>query len=231
MADLVKLEDRAGVRMFERGFRARSWANYLLLPTSNSLWNAVNSEVKKQTVEAVDEFGGQFSWREFWWAVREPSASYDWSMHCNWEPQLVLPQVVSLHRTYLEFTGGAHGNSGFGALNAVANGSSLREVALADLFHPDTAWRVVLAAHAAEQINRQKRARWGGDFTEELAVTVAPHEMEDAVFTLTAEGIRLWFAPYEKGAYAEGSFDPLVPYDAIVHLLDTNGPARWLPTW
>lgn len=225
----IELHDRSGVRAFNRGFRTRGKATFPELPHTNAFWAAINVEMEKQSRDSLDQFIGQESWKEFWWSIKEPSAMNDWSMDAEWHAEFVSPNLVSLIVSYHDYTGGAHGNTGFGALTAVSSGGSFREVKLPEFFPADVGWREVLAATAEREINKQKRANWGADFSEDAAASVKPEEMDDAVFTVSTNGFKLWFAPYEKGAYAEGSFEPVIPYDLIVKTLDTNGPARWLP--
>ncbi|MBI1176597.1 DUF3298 domain-containing protein [bacterium] len=225
----IELHDRSGVRAFNRGFRTRGKASFPTLPATNAFWTTINAEMEKQCRDSLDQFIGQESWKEFWWSVKEPSAMNDWSMDAQWHAEFVSLNLVSLIASYHDYTGGAHGNTGFGALTAVSSGAEFREVKLPELFIVDVGWREVLAATAEREINKRKRENWGADFSDDAAATVKAEELDDAVFTVTLDGLKIWFAPYEKGAYAEGSFEPVIPYDLIVKMLDTNGPAKWLP--
>jgi hypothetical protein len=227
--DLLELRVGSGFRAFNRGFRTDSEATFPRLPETNAFWATVNRHVREQTRESIRNFSDQPSWREFWSSVKEPSAMNAWEMKAQWDAEFVSPQLVSLIASYWEYTGGAHGNTGFGALNVVPDGPSFRELKLAEFFGPDTNWPAVIAAKLEQQINQRKRENWGDNFSEDLAAKVVPGEIADAVFTITPGGFKFWFAPYEKGAYAEGVFEPLIPYSELVSLLGTNEPARWLP--
>lgn len=226
----IELRKRSGVRLFGRGFRTYGQGLVPRLPTTNAFWAAIDSDIARQTEDALEEFNDQLSWSAVWQSVKETSArTYEWSMEATWRTEFVSPRFVSLVATYWEDTGGAHGNTGYGALNAVPDGTSFREVKLPDLFLADVGWRDVLAGAAEREINREKGIRFGNAFSEDLSASVKPDEMNDAVFSATSAGLKIWFAPYEKGAYAEGSFEPVIPYGLFVKMLNTNGPAKWLP--
>jgi len=228
-ADGIRLRDRAGFRAFNRGLRTRSETWFPRLPSTNAFWSAINQQVLGQSRQVMEEFTRQVTWSALAQALREPSAMNDWEMKARWEVEYLSPQLASLVAEHWEYTGGAHGNTGFGAMNTLPEDGTLREILLSEFFLPDTDWRDRLSARLTQLINRQKQETWGDEFSDDLAATVEAEEMQDAVYSITPEGFRFWFAPYEKGAFAEGSFRPLIPYGEIISLLDTNGPARWLP--
>ena len=61
-----------------------------------------------------------------------------------------------------------------------------------------------------------------GDHGAGEAVEVQPAQVEHAVFTVTAEGARLWFDPNEVGPYSEGTVDVSIPWEALAPWLSAG---------
>ncbi|RMI04740.1 MAG: DUF3298/DUF4163 domain-containing protein [Calditrichaeota bacterium] len=142
-----------------------------------------------------------------------------WYLSYECEIRYYSPNLVSMLITEHTFTGGAHGNVEFSALNRVWQNDAWKELRLGDLFRQNSGWAIRLGDLVLEDLRRQQAA-WVMDGTvHQLA------EKDLGVFTITPRGIEFAFAPYLMGPYAQGVFFVTVPYADVRDLLNPRGVA------
>ena len=124
------------------------------------------------------------------------------------------------------YTGGAHGNTFFHAVNRdLRTGAA---ISLGDLFRPDAPWADSLSAHARRALYA-KLFENDPDATPASAAETFYKEgfdaaaMGHATFTLSADALTVHFVPYEVAYYAFGTTDVSVAYADLAPMLRRDG--------
>lgn len=115
------------------------------------------------------------------------------------------------------YTGGAHPNTYFGSQLLEVRPSGVTELKVADLFRSDSTWLRRLTPLVLEKLAAQGAA-W---VTQGDVSTLTVNDL--SVFTLAADGLTFYFAPYAMGPYVQGSFEVTIPYDQLLGLAPAGG--------
>lgn len=172
-------------------------------------------------VNALLEAGGRSRLDDFVSEGRRFDASgmlgWGWEMHEYVTLEGAARSYLSLLSHTNLFTGGAHPNSFFSSYLLEVRPSGVTELTVQDLFRTDSTWLKRLTPLILEDLALQG-ASWvtQGDVTE-LTVN------DLSVFTLSADGLTFYFAPYAMGPYVEGSFEVTVPYELLIGLAPAGG--------
>lgn len=228
---VLKNKRVSNVKTFGLGHRIRAKAMVDQLPETNRFWMAVNEHLKFCGAEQVTEFCPSTPLRTLWSAFRYRDIPVDYHLTSEWQVQLATPDVVSVLNEIADYTGGAHGGMEIQTWNAIRTHSGWRELTLKELFKTNSNWQPELAKRVTTSLNRDRRERYFGDqeTTEELEILeISAEELDNQMFTLCPEGIQFWYAPYEVGSWAEGTYNPMVSYLELESLLDEHGPAKGL---
>ena len=134
----------------------------------------------------------------------------------EWQVVANLPDWLSLSANYWEYTGGAHGNSWFGALLWDKQAGEPREPL--SLFTSPEALEAVVQGEFCDLLDRQREEKRGQPVTRD------PQDWASACIGLDAATVilgstnrrtfdRIGFlvAPYNAGPYAEGSYEVTLP--------------------
>ena len=100
-----------------------------------------------------------------------------------------------------------------------------RAVELAEIFRPDADPLPILSRYAIAAIEKSL-----GEFAENAWVAhgAGPDAANYGSWTLTPEGLRVVFDPYQVAPYAAGTQEVVVPWSALAWILDPAGPAARL---
>lgn len=221
------------------GFKAFRWGHHYhaqaivdQLPETNHFWIAVNHHLKTLGAGQVADFCPSMSLQSLWNAIQNRAIPINYDLTTKWEIQLATPQIVSVLNWITDYTGGAHGGMEIQTWNALRTDLGWRELTLSELFKTNSNWQPELAKQVTKSLNLERRNRLFdteaplGEFEE---IVILAEDLEQRSFTLGPEGIQFWYAPYEVGSWAEGSYEPIVPYLEINSLLDEQGPTKGLP--
>jgi hypothetical protein len=124
--------------------------------------------------------------------------------------------LVSMQILTDEFTGGAHPNQGFYTLTYDLKAG--REVRLADLFKPGTAYLRTIANYCAKDLQSRKDPDSGENrqlATDIFADGVKPTADNFQNWAVTKKGLLILFPPYQVASYADGPQNVIVPYSAL----------------
>ena len=145
---------------------------------------------------------------------------YPFSQATKWTVVTELPGWLSLKRDYYEFTGGAHGNYGTGAL--LWDKGTNRQLQAIDLFVSKAAFDAALRERFCNALDKEREKRRGapvnrgdGGFDDCLApsyVTVLLGSSNRQQFNR----IGLIADPYAAGPYVEGSYEITLPVTQAV---------------
>jgi hypothetical protein len=138
----------------------------------------------------------------------------------TWRVTADTPDLLGLAREESFYSGGAHPNSKLSGM--IVSKREKRAVPLTDLLQPSGYSRLDQAL--CEAIKAAKRDRTGdetisGEFqgcpaARQSQATLAPSDQSGK-----AAGLLFLYGPYELGAYAEGSYEVVVPADAFADAL------------
>lgn len=141
------------------------------------------------------------------------------SFQRTWRVEGTAGGLLSLSSETYRFTGGAHGNTEFGAL--LWDRTRRREMPLAGLFREPKAAMARLAGLFCPALDRERLKRRGeptppdalfGDCPPLTNLALAPTAPKGGRFT----AIRVLIGPYQAGPYAEGSYELVLPLDPVL---------------
>ncbi len=216
-AELSVLRRKRGWTVGEFGSSRMFEARLPILLERQPWHKSMNSLLRAHDVSAANEFCSM-TWEDLWNSIRQPSHGNQWTsgisrhiIHHNARVCSVLEQVY-------EYTGGAHGNVILRGWNFLSDGDEARALSLPQLFREASPWEERLADLCKADLRRQGASMFtaaGGGI--EPQAKLEPGDL--SVFTLSPAGLRIHFAPYEVGSWAEGTYSVLLPYDKIEPLL------------
>jgi hypothetical protein len=117
--------------------------------------------------------------------------------------------LISICSEAYEYTGGAHGNTGYNAILYTWRNNQLVELHAKDFLQPDS--RDSLNALLLADLQRQKAAN---------AKDVVSIKTSDLVINPTSEGLLFTFGPYEVDCYAAGTFSVVLPYKSLTDIIN-----------
>jgi len=171
-------------------------------------WQQINREVQEGARRPLERFV-----REGQALVTAGELNHFWTRYETLELKRLTLRTLSLLGTVSVYTGGAHPNTHFRALNFVREGGTVRRLALGDLFKPGTPFVRVLSEYVLADL-REQEAAWVADGS-----IPALRAEELGAFTLSGRGLEFAFAPYAVGPYAQGAFVVTVPYARLAGML------------
>jgi Deacetylase PdaC/Protein of unknown function (DUF3298) len=143
-----------------------------------------------------------------------------WTLIVNHEIKYASKGFISILVPIYTYTGGAHGNTGFDALNYLKEGEGVRRLELRGVFTENADLKPVLATVTEELEAKQ------ASFIVDGSVTLTEQDL--SVFTLSPKGITFHFAPYGVASYAEGIFEITVPLEGLEGVLQPEIVAEFL---
>lgn len=157
---------------------------------------------------------------------------YDFRSHSlsvNWQVALYTFRFLSLIRYDWTYQGGAHGNTMHESL--LFDRETRRVIGFADLFGgSEREARAALRKFVVADLLNQKANRDGkpvDGYQDSFVANGVTGRFRN--FTLDpsdvrgrAAGLRIWYAPYDVGAYVEGSFEVFVPHAEFSRFLTSE---------
>jgi len=173
------------------------------------------AELAEQSAEARDEA------RDNGFPYNKHSYSAEWKVVAN------LPDWLSLSSEIATYSGGAHGNYGYGSL--VWNKQDKRAIKALDMFTSAAALDEALHDRLCAALNAERAKRRGPD-TPEMGVDEFEQcvPVSDATVLVGSAGkkrfdrVGVIYGPYAAGPYAEGSYEFTLPVTKAV--LETVKP-------
>lgn len=145
--------------------------------------------------------------------------AYSWSQ--TWQVVTDLPGWLSLSTTYWSYSGGAHGNTWFGAMLYDKRAKTPRDPLT--LFTSKAALSKAIRAPFCAALNRQRAEKRGAaikpgstDMFDDCIDPVGQTVLLGSQSRRAFDRIGILVAPYEAGPYAEGTYEVTVPVTAAV---------------
>jgi hypothetical protein len=219
VADGLALRLRAGLRIGRFGGTKEFHGHFPRLVGSSPLHAKVNDWLHDWCRASAEEFTSAIG-SHVVDGVRSPGTVWSWARHWRCELMHVSDSAVSVLIDVYEFSGGAHGNTAFRSLNAIATDAGPRAFTLGDLFRPQSQWQVRLSALCVADLHQQGAS----SVTSNPSFTLKADSLQ--AFTVSPAGIAIHFEPYAVGSYAEGAFTVRIPWESMREFLNPDGPAR-----
>ena len=221
-AALERRRDTTRLRFRDYGIAKSATAAWPRFLAPDPFSQAVNGWLEHEADSRMSPFLS-WSWEEIKeiWSWPERGASGEYHQDCRWDVVWRTNKLVSLlefHDTYL---GGAHGIHGYRGANFQWASGRLQELQLADFFRPESGWLRHVEGLVVADLRRQQASWYEESATNALA---------ERTFTFNAQGLQVYYDPYEVGSYAEGTYTVHLPWDRLVPFLPTNGLVRLRPT-
>jgi len=149
---------------------------------------------------------------------------YEYRAHSfgnSWKRVAHTPRFLSLSSEITTFSGGAHGNMGFGSL--LWDRKAGKRLAVLDVFTSKAAFSVAISKPFCDQLNRQRAKKRGQDYSKssisEFDACINPARSTVILGSSDkkrVDKIGILIAPYEAGPYAEGSYEVTLPVTAAL---------------
>ncbi|HEY3416351.1 MAG TPA: DUF3298 domain-containing protein [Armatimonadota bacterium] len=150
--------------------------------------------------------------------ARDPKGAPGWSQDFRYSISYYADDLLSMLVTDDEYSGGAHGNTGYRGEQYVVNNGIIRLFTLDEIFKPKSDYISALSKHLVAELRRQD-AGWIAD------KTVTNFKANDLrIFTFTPKTLNFVFPPYAVGPYSQGSFFAPIPFKALEGHLNNQGP-------
>lgn len=140
-----------------------------------------------------------------------------WFMDGKIEVVVQQPTYLSALVTYVNYEGGAHPNSNFTYLNYAP--STHKEIVLEDLISPDAMPKLTAVA---EEIFRKNEKLSPTQSLKDSYFFEHDKFSLNQNFTITKEGLKFLYNPYEIKAYAYGITELLIPFAALKDIAKPN---------
>jgi hypothetical protein len=142
---------------------------------------------------------------------RDNELFHAWTIYVDHDITYASERLLSMLVTAESYTGGAHGNIGFGNSTFLKEADGVRELGLRDLFVEDADLKNVLEL-LTDDLTQQ-------DATFIVDGSTILDEDTISVFTLSPKGITFHFAPYVVGPYAQGPLESTVAFEDVKDIL------------
>jgi hypothetical protein len=175
--------------------------------------SAANAAITARVEALLDEFRAEY--QAFLADGGGVHPGPPWSLKLGFEPVYTTPGFHSLGLTLYHYTGGAHGGEERFAL--VLARPDAEPVPPAGLFRDGSDWLQVLSDRCYRDLADREPFEPGDAW---LRQGTAPEPDNYQVLLPRPNGLEVHFGQYQVGPYAIGSFDVLVPYEALAPVLN-----------
>jgi hypothetical protein len=211
----IEAGESAGIGLAGR-FSERTMNFPVLLPADAAWPAAVNAALVTDLRASRDAFADDYlrSWLPAYLpeaaAAADDSPSWEYAQEIGVELVDYSPNMASFLVTHYQYTGGAHGNTNFTAVNLHRDGDAAKPLDFAALFADPAAGVQAISEHCIAELKKDENAMWV------VQGTVATFKAEElGAFTVSRGGLTVHFAPYAVGPYSSGAFQVAVPWDIV----------------
>lgn len=208
----VRLDRIAKLKVFER--RTSQYESVHSVPSFTAgtpFYAAINERMAREAEDQVKAGARELA------KLGEHDAAMPYAIETTYEILHADESLVSLLGHRFEFTGGAHGNSGFSSTVYLWRKNKLVRAKARDIFAPG-------AAKALRGIVIKDLKRQGASWPDDIKFA----DLDQVNWNPTSRGLVFTFSPYEAGSFAEGRYTVLIPYAEIKGLMAMESPVQRL---
>ncbi len=176
----------------------------------------LNREIKELMLGEVNDFKKNAGERDASLPPEMQQSSFDAGYSIAYQS----PDLISISfgiSTY--YAGAAHPNHHTLVLNYDLKAD--RTLTLADLFNAGSGYMQAISAYTIKDLKKQLSPSPDTEWIERGA---GPSSENYKSWTITPQGLSIFFDPYQVASYAEGSHVVVVPYAALGNVINMNGP-------
>lgn len=175
--------------------------------------SAQAGEFNKAVKSRVDEFVGDF--RKILSEMTDEDRSFlpegvNYTLDVGYSIDYAGADIISVSFGESTYTGGAHPNHWTSTLNFDMKGGKV--ITLESLFKPGSNYLKVISDYCVKDIIKQQEndadAEWIGN-------GAGPKAENFKAWTITKDGLKFYFDPYQVGPYSSGGFEVTMPYSKI----------------
>ncbi len=219
MAHARRLEIKHGFRLLNRGTSAEFSTEYPQFHSTNRFTQALNRFIEQKALAilhaAETNIWSPPEWREeLRQAWAGPQYTSKWNCWQKWRIIHVSSNLTSLIMEYYDYTGGAHGMYSVTTWNLAWDGHRIHELDIHELFKAGAAWQPLLVRLCTEQLTRLEASSVVSKGSKALAYDFWQK------YTVSAEGLRFYFDPYDVASWAEGRFTLLIRWEEMQSVLN-----------
>ncbi len=133
----------------------------------------------------------------------------EYILNISYKKGLVSQDLASVIFSVYSFTGGAHGNAYFVAVNY--NTKDNKEVTLADLFAGQQNYIKTISDYCIAELNKQMVEKIGTVEGSWIKDGAGPKADNFSEFLVNKDTVTFYFAPYQVAAWAAGDFQVTMP--------------------
>jgi len=221
----LQLKRRIGFSAYERGWRRDLIIRFQQLPSTNGFWSSLNEHQLALAREAEVKFEKEanWSWPELLDSIRHPSSWNSRLEKLETRYQLVSPQLVTW------FSGTRENLWGLPTPRIAApDAGGWRELRAEELLKPGLSWYTEVSRRATRILNSPDGTSDEDSHAPQGAAFNEPEEIFYGAWTFGTTGLCVYVFP-GPSYFIDGGDPIILPYSQIIQLLDTNGPAQWLP--
>ncbi|MHB1155796.1 MAG: DUF3298 and DUF4163 domain-containing protein [Phycisphaerales bacterium] len=218
---VLVIERRSGLRIAGHGRSQTFTAKIPQLKSHSPLAKQMFDLLSAELRERMEDRDDQVTWSDVWEAMKEPTGLDEWKRDYSFEVVTDDPKLVSMLGTWYDYSGGTHGMYGPWICNYAMADNIATKLKLADLFTADREWFSVLTKGVERDLRRQKAG-----FTNPSV----PFTSNDfGACTISRAGLRIHFAPYVIGSFAEGIYTATVPWAKLrAYMKADSVVTRWV---
>lgn len=187
--------------------------------TSDSETRRIASQTFKQDAEKTL---GEFVRNARGFAASGQKPIAPWELSQSAVVALNSASLVSGYAQTFDYSGGAHPNRYYRAINVAKIGNKVKRIKLSDVIKPGEDLEEFATENIVPELNRMKRARGIDGIVYEVDEKLLDN------FVITPAGITWLFGPYDVGAYVEGEYFVKVSW---LKLLRELGPNSIVKPW
>ena len=182
---------------------------YPALAERSAQAGAFNKAVKDHTDEFVADF------RKILSEMTDEDRSFlpegvNYTLDMGYSIDYAGPEVISVSFGRSTYTGGAHPNHWTSTLNFDMKAGKV--ITLASLFKPGSNYLKVISDFCVKDIIKQQESDADSDW---IGRGAGPEEDNFKAWSITKEGLKFYFDPYQVGPYAAGDYEVTMPYSKI----------------
>ncbi|QQS42336.1 MAG: DUF3298 and DUF4163 domain-containing protein [Acidobacteriota bacterium] len=181
--------------------------SYPAMAERSAMAGAFNKAVKDHVMVYVNEFRG-FSDEMTDEDRKFLPEGVNYTLDFGYEIEHAGDEFISVSFGRSTYTGGAHPNHWTTTLNF--DRKEMKELALSDLFKPNSGWLKKISDHAIADLTKQM-----DDFADEdwISRGAGPDAENFRSWAITDKGLKFFFDPYQVGPYAAGPFETVIGYE------------------
>lgn len=186
--------------------------------------NLINQRIREFVEKEISDFKNEIFAPDKNIFLNHPS-EYNIRYKITYSDEKIISLCLIIY-TYL--SGAAHGLISYETINFDINRGS--DINLSDIFIENSNYLERISEIVKEKIRKkvENEMKFTNLIEEWLDEGTAPKEENYSAWSISKDGIIFYFAPYQVGPYALGSFQILVPYNEIKDLLKPNSPISYL---